>query len=204
MIPVSKDMKATHLAVKATRYLSEENLKVVPDRDQLVKFICDKRREMRPLGKSASTIEDLVLKPEQKKDHNDELFLLHDDGPEKEERIICYATKKNLEQLRANDTWLCDGTFASCPKIFYQLWVVHAQLEDRVLPFAYFLLPGATEEIYTMAFQILQDGLIDLPDDTEKTLSLQQEQIQMIKKRMLEHLQMKSWQKLGHLDLRLL
>lgn len=117
MIPVSKDMKATHLAVKATRYLSEENLKVVPDRDQLVKFICDKRREMRPLGKSASTIEDLVLKPEQKKDHDDELFLLHDDGPEKEERIICYATKKNLEQLRANVTWLCDGTFASCPKI---------------------------------------------------------------------------------------
>ncbi|KAJ9069331.1 hypothetical protein DSO57_1019600 [Entomophthora muscae] len=36
-------------------------------------------------------------------------FLLHNDGPDAKDMIICNTTYKNLEQLRATETWLCDG-----------------------------------------------------------------------------------------------
>ncbi|KAJ9089958.1 hypothetical protein DSO57_1007777 [Entomophthora muscae] len=51
------------------------------------------------------------------------------------------------------------------PAFFYQLWVVHSLIEGKVLPFAYFLIPGATEEIYTRAFKILQEGIKSLPSN---------------------------------------
>ncbi|KAJ9054132.1 hypothetical protein DSO57_1017790 [Entomophthora muscae] len=52
------------------------------------------------------------------------------------------------------------------PPPFYQLWVVHSLIEGKVLPFAYFLIPGAIEEIYTRSFKILQEGIVatEFPD----------------------------------------
>ncbi|KAJ9055023.1 hypothetical protein DSO57_1008367 [Entomophthora muscae] len=45
------------------------------------------------------------------------------------------------------------------------MWGVHAQLDYEVLPFAYFLLSGASEEIYLRASKILQKGLKAIPTE---------------------------------------
>ena len=171
MLPVSKDMKATDLVVRATTHLSPTNLKTIPNNEQLIKYISDRRREMHPIAPSAKKLEDLVLDDSLKKLDDGTLFLLEDEDPEDEDqkRIICYATKENIKQLRASTTWLCDGTFATCPRLFYQLWMVHGQTELGVLPLAYFLLPGADEQVYTRAFKILQNALNDLPVEDNKT-----------------------------------
>lgn len=163
------NLSPTNLVVKAKRKLSDENLLMIPEEDSLVKYVCDKKRELFPVTKSASKLSELLLNDSLKVAANGDMFLLHDDGPSVKERIICYGTKQNMEQLKQSDKWLCDGTFAVCPKLFYQLWVVHATVESKVLPFAYFLLPGATEEIYTKAFKILQDAMKALPVPDEPT-----------------------------------
>ncbi|KAJ9071954.1 hypothetical protein DSO57_1039689 [Entomophthora muscae] len=111
MVPVSKDVKASDLAVKATTHLSNENLKLIPDCDQLVKYICDKCCDLVPHKKSAMVQRELVLTEELKMFNGDEAFLLHDDGP--------------TAELRDSKTWLCDGTFAVCPRLFtnYGLYI---------------------------------------------------------------------------------
>ena len=65
----------------------------------------------------------------------------------------------------ACDTWLADGTFSACPKIFYQLWVIHGLVQETVLPFVFFLLPGASKEIYTRALNELKKELMELPKE---------------------------------------
>lgn len=43
------------------------------------------------------------------------MFLLYENDQEVEDSIIAYATQQNLEQLNTVNTWLCEGTFATCP-----------------------------------------------------------------------------------------
>ncbi|KAJ9080073.1 hypothetical protein DSO57_1039659 [Entomophthora muscae] len=123
----------------------------------------NRRQASDPLAKSATTIEDLVLSNALKKTEDIEMFLLHDNGQEVEDSIIAYVTTQNLEQLNTAITWLCDGTFATCPTIFRQLWVLHGQFNDQVIPLVFFLLPGAKTEGYTRAFKIVWDTLCSLP-----------------------------------------
>ena len=72
---------------------------------------------MHPIAPSAKKLKDLALDDSLKKSDDGTLFLLEDEDPEDEDqkRIICYATKENIKQLWASTTWLCDGTFGTCP-----------------------------------------------------------------------------------------
>ncbi|KAJ9048720.1 hypothetical protein DSO57_1031987 [Entomophthora muscae] len=61
VMPTSKDLSATQLAVLTCKYLSPTILKRVPTHNQLVNFVSDRRQSSSPLAKSATTIEDLIL-----------------------------------------------------------------------------------------------------------------------------------------------
>ena len=45
-----------------------------------------------------------------------------------------------------------DGTFKSCPKFFYQVYIIHGSTNGQTAPLVYMLLPGKTETIYRTAF----------------------------------------------------
>ncbi|KAJ9066590.1 hypothetical protein DSO57_1008229 [Entomophthora muscae] len=87
------------VTVLACKYLSPTNLKRIPTHNQLVNFLSDRRQASNPLAKSATTIKELVLTNALKKTKDGEMFLLHDNGQEVEDRIISYATTQDLEQL---------------------------------------------------------------------------------------------------------
>ena len=70
-----------------------------------------------------------------------------------------FACPENLTALAEWETWLADGTFAICPRMFYQLWVVHGVYQDAILPLAFFLLPGKSEEVYTKAFTLIREAI---------------------------------------------
>ncbi|KAJ9072682.1 hypothetical protein DSO57_1024825 [Entomophthora muscae] len=99
VMPTSKDLSPTQLTVLVCKYLSPTNLKRVPTHTQLVKFVSDRCQASNPLANSATTIEDLVLSNPLKKTEDGEMFLLHDNGQEVEDRIIAYTITQNLEQL---------------------------------------------------------------------------------------------------------
>ncbi|KAJ9059230.1 hypothetical protein DSO57_1004544 [Entomophthora muscae] len=78
IMPTSKDLSPTQLAVLTYKHLSSTNLKRVPTHTQLVKFVSDRNQASNPLAKSATTIEDLVLSDALKKTKDRDMFLLHD------------------------------------------------------------------------------------------------------------------------------
>ena len=49
-----------------------------------------------------------------------------------------------------------DGTFKVVPEIFYQLFVIHANYRDHIIPVAFILLSGKTGQLYqTMINEII-------------------------------------------------
>ncbi|KAJ9085719.1 hypothetical protein DSO57_1011188 [Entomophthora muscae] len=113
IMPTSKDLSPTQLAVLACKHLFSTNLKRVPTHTQLVKFFSDRRQASNSLAKSATTIKDLILSDTFKKTKDGDMFLLYEDGQEVEDSIIAYATNQNLEQLNTATKWLCNSTFAA-------------------------------------------------------------------------------------------
>ncbi|KAJ9070618.1 hypothetical protein DSO57_1006033 [Entomophthora muscae] len=99
IMPTSKDLSPTQMAVLACKHLSPTNLKRVPTHTQLVKFVSDRHQASNPMAKIATKIKDLIFTDALKKTEDSEMFLLHDNGQEVKDRIIAYTTTQNLEQL---------------------------------------------------------------------------------------------------------
>ena len=55
-------------------------------------------------------------------------------------------------------SWFGDGTFKVCPQIFFQIYTIHTQINERILSCIYPLLPNKTEDIYTRLLQNLKDA----------------------------------------------
>ncbi|CAD6191850.1 unnamed protein product [Caenorhabditis auriculariae] len=91
-------------------------------------------------------------------------------------RILGFSSESLLDCLRGSQHWMMDGTFQASPKVFYQLFVVHAQWSETntSVPCFFFLLPNKTELTYNYALSELKSLLGVSPDsvmvDFEKGL----------------------------------
>ena len=81
-------------------------------------------------------------------------FLLVEDGDVK--KIIIFATDDNMKLLAEAETLFVDGTFHTCPEIFYQIFTVHAFKNGQQFPLAYCLLPDKTPGSYQWTFTLLK------------------------------------------------
>ena len=104
------------------------------------------------------TIQDITFGGDWTRTIQGEDMLLADSGENDPERIIIIATKKNLEILCNSDCIYLDGTFKSCPDLFYQLFTLHAFVEGKQFPFVYVLLPGKTRILYDRMFHMLKEA----------------------------------------------
>ncbi|KAL4154547.1 hypothetical protein QTP88_000404 [Uroleucon formosanum] len=87
-----------------------------------------------------------------------EQFLFFDsaDSGNFEDRILIFSTSKNLELLTYSKHWFADGTFSSCPNLFYQLFTIHTIQFSNVIPLVYILLPDKKENTYSTMFRNLK------------------------------------------------
>ena len=75
-----------------------------------------------------------------------EQFLLENDIPS---HVVIFSCKSNLELLCNPDViLLADGTFTYCPRLYLQLYTVHAFYNHHYLPLAFGLLPGKSAQVY--------------------------------------------------------
>ena len=65
-----------------------------------------------------------------------------------EEMFLMFATALNLYYLSKADVWYGDGTFKACPKLFYQLYTIHAEVHGQILPLVFSLLPSKSKKCY--------------------------------------------------------
>jgi len=86
-------------------------------------------------------------------------FLQCDDTDIHGNRILVFATDDNLRKLCTETAVFGDGTFYSCPELFYQLYTLHASIDGQMYPLVFALLPNKTEQTYTRFFTLLRDAI---------------------------------------------
>ncbi len=77
-----------------------------------------------------------------------EQFQLVEDGVG-DDKVTMFATGDNLSRLAEAETIYIDGTFRTCPCLFYQIFTIHAATNGRHIPLVYCLLPNKRQETYT-------------------------------------------------------
>ena len=83
-----------------------------------------------------------------------ENFLFHDSGFE-ENRMIVFATVKNLETMKDFQDWQIDGTFKVCPQLLFQRFTKHCNIYGSLVSIMYALLPNKTQESYGRLFALI-------------------------------------------------
>ena len=83
-------------------------------------------------------------------------FLIAEDGID-EDKLIIFASDGNLRQIAEAECLFVDGTFQVCPRIFYQIFTIHARVNGIHVPLAYLLLPNKRQETYERVFMVLAE-----------------------------------------------
>lgn len=118
------------------------------------------------LPKDPSTMQDLVLEGEWTL-HDGEEFLIHDSGTDSNNRILAFATEEGLRLLARSREWFMDGTFATAPKLFKQLYVLRVPLGESAVSCVYAFLPGKSQAVYEELFQAIVDRCENLGFDLD-------------------------------------
>ena len=88
-----------------------------------------------------------------------ENWLLHDSGQDDEDRVLIFAAPSALHKLGSSKHWFADGTFETCPNIFYQIYTIHAEIHGEIHPLLFALLPGKSEEIYVKMLYAVSENM---------------------------------------------
>ena len=59
-----------------------------------------------------------------------------------EDKIILLGTQSNLHYLAEAECLYVDGTFETCPHLFYQIFSIHIIKYGQTFPMVYALLPN--------------------------------------------------------------
>ncbi len=98
---------------------------------------------------------------------NGEDFLIVEHG--EEDKIIIFATDTNMKLLCEAETIYIDGTL-TCPRLFYQIFTMHAFKNGKQFPLVYCLLPNKTQATYVKTFELMKDKAVSLSVDPEIVL----------------------------------
>ena len=82
----------------------------------------------------------------------EERFLMYDSGPNTE-RILFFSTFQLLDHFAAAENVYGDGTFATCPEIFKQIYVLRIQVRQDFITVGYALLSRKTKKTYKKLFK---------------------------------------------------
>jgi len=86
-------------------------------------------------------------------------FIFWDSGSQDNHRIIMFGTNQNLQVLKEFRNWCIDGTFKVAPTLFYQLFTIHALIDEKALPMVYCFLSNKQTDSYKRVFEkILEIG----------------------------------------------
>lgn len=92
------------------------------------------------------------------------------------QRIMIFATVEDLTRLCQSEVVILDGTFASCPAPFRQIFTIHGSIGKGMgrtfAAFVHILLPDKTETAYTRALKIVRKKCRDINCHLEPSVVL--------------------------------
>lgn len=141
---------------------SDNVLSIMPRRSSLKRTLRRSNNSQNDDPPIPATLEDVDVPNALRYTEKNKQFLFYDSGNEDEERIMIFTTKKNLKVLSQTEHWFGDGTIATCPQPFQQIYTIHGMFEKKVIVLVYALLPGKSRDIYVRllaALKTLKNGL---------------------------------------------
>ncbi|CAF4241917.1 unnamed protein product, partial [Rotaria sordida] len=91
-----------------------------------------------------------------------ERFLLADEKTTNGGRILIFASNAQLNKLFKSAYVFCDGTFATVPSIFNQLYTFHAYHKSQVYPCAFALVSDRKTSSYEQMIKILKSTAMEM------------------------------------------
>ena len=132
-----------------------ETLTRLPERQTLYRAINRCQNRQRP--NIPLTVNELHIVEPYSKTLDGDLFLQFDSGTDDADRILMFYTITGLRHLVNSRIVLCDGTFRTCPKPFFQLYSFHGIVRENSFPFVYTLTMRKTESTYKRMLLHLKD-----------------------------------------------
>lgn len=90
--------------------------------------------------------------------------------------LIFFFIVDNIIRLAASKTWMLDGTFATAPQGFRQIYSILASVGTgdsmRFLPLVFFFLPSKSEDTYMQAFQLLIKAAEEIDHELDPDVTL--------------------------------
>lgn len=92
---------------------------------------------------------------------NPEPFLFYD-NKNNNNRIIIFSSKTCREILSETKIIYMDGTFSTCPFEFYQVYILHASINNLIIPVMYALLQRKNKDTYIELLSAIRDQFVSL------------------------------------------
>src|SRR6218665_1314816 len=73
--------------------------------------------------------------------------------------MMMFGTMENINRLQRNEHWFVAGTFRVAPAIFYQVFTLHALIDNKAVPLVYCLIQDKTKATYIRVFEKLKELL---------------------------------------------
>lgn len=133
----------------------EEILVRMPERRLLLRTVNRCQNDARP--GLPSTLTDIEINDPYDKTEAGVVFLQHDSGVGDANRILMFYTVDNLRYLCSSSAIFMDGTFKCAPRLFRQLYTLHAVVFNEVFPLIYIVTLNQTTETYLKILRVLRN-----------------------------------------------
>ncbi|KAF7995295.1 hypothetical protein HCN44_005955 [Aphidius gifuensis] len=140
---------SSNIVAEAVANLPENIVARMPRIQSLVRMVQRHREVNRPQVQNPDSRELLLLPEWYSVTAKDESFILYNDGGT--DRMIIFTTRKNLDVIKTCKVICGDGTFASVPSIFEQLYTLHGFVGGKCLPLVYPLMPNLEYQLAQLA-----------------------------------------------------
>ena len=125
-----------------------ETRSVLPSEDIIKRTLRNQRIKLLP--QEPATLRDLRLEGEwtTTSGPDPQPFLIYDNGPDANARIIAFGTDRALRLLSTANTWMMDGNFSMAPSGFLQLYIIRVPFGEITLSTVYALLQDKSQDTY--------------------------------------------------------
>ena len=106
------------------------------------------RSQLQDLGELSETFTHTL-------EYNPEPFMLYNNEPNRNDRILVFGTAEGLKQFASSGTLYMDGNFAMAPNEFSQLYVICVPFGEKAI-----ILPKTSRSRYEELFQTLMCKLL--------------------------------------------
>lgn len=142
----------------ASQSLTPDEAALLPSQRSLQRRVQRARRSTGNVPADPQSLAELQLPAEYLRSKSGKEFLLYDStAATGDSRVLLFATEECLEILGQSNVWYCDGTFKCVPRLFLQLYSIHALYHNVLVPVLYALMPNKQEATYKTILQKVKD-----------------------------------------------